>query len=1233
MKKWIIKICLFALPSILHGQSSYISGVVNKYSKVTSINYTNYSLTLQNSSNYKPGDICVIIQMKGAGIDSSNTSSFGSVSNCNSAGNFEYVYIQSVCGSNVYLNKSLTNTYDVNSAVQLVKAGVYQNALLIGDITCTPWNTTSETGGVVFLVVWNTLTLNANITANGGGFTGGQIAASFTSSTSLYYGYYYDPSAGQGGGKGESYAYISQSKNSGRGAIASGGGGGNFVNFGAGGGSNYGIGGTGNNGNNPSSTNVGGIGGYSNSGVLSSYNKIFMGGGGGAGQQNDYAGSAGGNGGGIIIIKAATITNNSKKILSNGYYAASAYNDGAGGGGGGGSVIIDLSSSGSTNSLTVEAYGGNGGDNTYGGYTNHGVGAGGGGGVIWINNPPSSYTPNYSGGDAGYATNPLCLSYNTHAGATNGDIGSGCTGSSGSIDIDTISRNPYLASVNAGPDQTICKGVSAQLYATSTSSGTYLWSPNSNVSNINISNPKVSPIVTTKYIVSLSTSNGCVTKDTIQVNVININLSVSPDKTICKGDSLQLSASSDSSGTYLWSPNNNISNKNIFNPKVAPPTSTKYFVALTSNSCTVKDSVQINVINVSVNAGPDLTICKGDSIQINPSSSFATKFSWTPKAGLSDSTIANPYTKTTANTQYILTASNGNCFSKDTVNISVVQCNSCSNCNTTNAINNGLVACYPFNGNTNDESGNGNNGSPSAISYTYDRFSEIIASGDFSNSSSKVDVSPSIFPFHLNTYSYSVWVKLNSIPASEQLYSILSIGSDKADQFLMASNITGQIGFGYGSYFANLTTPDRYWSSSLPSLATWYHIALTRSSTSLNFYINGTLVDSRSTSSSAAAYGSPIQAIIGARIGSPTIQHFDGNIDDLRIYNRDLSSTEIQSLYNLSTDRMHANAGPDLYSCKKDFIQLNGTGTGNFFTWSPIKFINNNIVSNPIINPDTNITYVLSVSNGTCIAFDTMKVFVTSIDANIYNKDTSICLGDTVKFTTFINGDSYTWIPKIFINDTTSKKPFVFPDTTTKYFLTVTRGTCVKQDSVTINVVKNILADAGSDQQICKGNSVQLSAYGPTGSVFSWLPNYALTDNSISNPIAKPLVDTSYFLKVHLGKNCVGYDTVKIKVNPNPTVDAGLDKDICREPFIIIGVSSTLADSFYWSPPTGLSNINVLQTQVSPTTNTTYFIKAINKITGCFNFDTVNVSLIKPTASFNSDLQSGQLPLNVHFTN
>ena len=52
-------------------------------------------------------------------------------------------------------------------------------------------------------------------------------------------------------------------------------------------------------------------------------------------------------------------------------------------------------------------------------------------------------------------------------------------------------------------------------------------------------------------------------------------------------------------------------------------------------------------------------------------------------------------------------------------------CQSCVSCNSTQSINSNLIACYPFNGNTNDETGNGNNGTNNGATLTSDRFGNV----------------------------------------------------------------------------------------------------------------------------------------------------------------------------------------------------------------------------------------------------------------------------------------------------------------------------------------------------------------------------------------------------------------------------------------------------------------------------------------------------------------------------
>jgi len=71
--------------------------------------------------------------------------------------------------------------------------------------------------------------------------------------------------------------------------------------------------------------------------------------------------------------------------------------------------------------------------------------------------------------------------------------------------------------VNAGPDQNIMPGASAQLAATG--SGNYNWQPASGLSCNNCPSPVVSPAVTTSYIVSSTSVNGCKSSDTVTVFV------------------------------------------------------------------------------------------------------------------------------------------------------------------------------------------------------------------------------------------------------------------------------------------------------------------------------------------------------------------------------------------------------------------------------------------------------------------------------------------------------------------------------------------------------------------------------------------------------------------------------------------------------------------------------------------------------------------------------------------
>jgi hypothetical protein len=380
----------FILPFIFLNVSAQtnISGVVNTYAPLTNINLSKTILThgtVSGSGSFVAGDEILVIQMKGASIDDSESANYGQILNYNDAGNYEIATITSISGNNITLSQALVKSFTMAGLVQIIKIPRYNAGATVtaSGLTGLAWDGTS--GGVLTIRVNGTLTLNGNISMNGMGFRGGSfstpggdcsITTYRTNGTHLGY-------------KGEGIAIEPNGHLNGRGALANGGGGGNGHNAGGGGGSLAGGGSTGGRQwagdlfpgwcgvqdgtcNNPNNL-VGGVGGR----VLNtSLNRLFLGGGGGGGQQDNNVSSNGGNGGGLIILFANQIVGNGHTITSNGNTALNASWDGAGGGGSGGTVVLVCNSF--SGNLTVNVNGGNGG-NTDG---CHGPGGGGGGGFL-----------------------------------------------------------------------------------------------------------------------------------------------------------------------------------------------------------------------------------------------------------------------------------------------------------------------------------------------------------------------------------------------------------------------------------------------------------------------------------------------------------------------------------------------------------------------------------------------------------------------------------------------------------------------------------------------------------------------------------------------------------------------------------------------------------------------------------------------------------------------------------
>jgi len=400
---------------VAHSQTTNISGVVNSYYKVVEIIPAKAAIRVSNISGLNMNDKVMIIQMKGASVNTTNTSSFGDTTNLNNAGNYEIGTICSVQDDTAFLFFNLVNQYTVSDKVQLIKFAEYYSANVVDTIKAASWDSTSGTGGVIAICVATDLSLNAPVYADATGFKGGSAILSTGGICLSATAYTYNPNSTNpqnGATKGESVATIASNISGGRGAPANGGGGGNYHNNGGGGGANLAIGGNG----GGTSSFTGCTGNYKGLAgkALSNWNgkKIFAGGGGGAGHfNNNIPTHGGGNGGGIIFITAKNFSGNGYKVSGNGQVRGSNISDGASGGGAGGTIIMDILNS-YNGSAIIQANGGNGGNENDGLSSGrcYGAGGGGGAGVVYFTGATPGITVNVNGGNAGLeiSSDPSC---------------------------------------------------------------------------------------------------------------------------------------------------------------------------------------------------------------------------------------------------------------------------------------------------------------------------------------------------------------------------------------------------------------------------------------------------------------------------------------------------------------------------------------------------------------------------------------------------------------------------------------------------------------------------------------------------------------------------------------------------------------------------------------------------------------------------------------------------------
>jgi len=202
-------------------------------------------------------------------------------------------------------------------------------------------------------------------------------------------------------------------------------------------------------------------------------------------------------------------------------------------------------------------------------------------------------------------------------------------------------------------------------------------------------------------------------------------------------------------------------------------------------------------------------------------------------------------------------------------------------------LTNNLVAEYLFNGDANDTSGNGNHGINIGCVLTNDRFGKPDSAYSFSNSYVFIPFVEAL----TNEFTISAWVSLYTASPSS-IQAIVEPTNFTFAHFQLGYAASGTTESIYTMVGVNTNVIQLKVFEQLPTNS-WRHLVITCKSGDVNTYENGTLLGH-----SAGTYDFVLKAsclFIGRGYNG---RYLNGVIDDVRLYKKALTASEVSQLYH-----------------------------------------------------------------------------------------------------------------------------------------------------------------------------------------------------------------------------------------------------------------------------------------------------------------------------------------------
>ncbi len=745
---------------------------------------------------------------------------------------------------------------------------------------------------------------------------------------------------------------------------------------------------------------------------------------------------------------------------------------------------------------------------------------GGSGGLLATGGVTYSWSP-ATGLSCTNCANPTASPSATTTYTVTGTDANGCTNTATAIV--TINATP---SITVTGNRSFCAGDSTQLTASGAAS--YTWSPATGLSCSSCANPVAKPAATTTYTVTGTSGIGCTATTTVTITVNPIPaVSAGSPQTICVGSTANLNATG--AATYVWSPATGLSCTSCANPVASPAATTTYTVVGTSAAgCSNKDSVKITVAPKPTVATAGISICPGSTG--NLLATGAVSYLWSPATGLSCTNCANPVASPAATTVYTVIGTNADgCTNSATATVTVNPTpvinvagtrSICAGTSTTLTASG--AATYVWSPATNLSCTNC--ASPVANPAATTTYTVTGTSGPGCTATTTVTITVNPVPVVTTgpaqtscagspvnlsasgaaTYVWTPATALNcttcanpvASPTTTTTYVVTgttAAGCSNTANVTITVNPLPPVNAGPGTSVCMLTSAQLHASGAV----------------SYAWAPAGTL--------SCATCASPVAT--PASTTTYTVTGTDGsgctNTDNVTV-----------SIYT----QPPVNAGPDQTICAGESAQLQASGA-SAYVWSPAVTLSCAACPAPLAIPVANTTYqVIGTDVHGCVDSDKVVISIIQKGPVGVGPGGDICAGESVQLSAS-GGSSYQWIPDAGLNDANIPNPVAMPTGNVTYQVIIKQGTCFTDTlSATVNVHPIPTVNAGPDQNVLAGSTVQLNPTATNVATYVWSPSDGLNCTTCPNPVASPTKTTNYTVDVASDFGCKSSDEVTLFV-------------------------------------------------------------------------------------------------------